>query len=71
MSEESRLSQPVSLSHAKKIRRANDNNSKIEISEVRLREIMSECAEKQEQRQRKMITEVVNKEVWFFSKDYA
>ncbi len=42
MSEKSRLSQPVSLSQAKKIRRDNQNNNKIEVSEARLRTIMSE-----------------------------
>ena len=42
MSEESRLSQTISLSQAKKIRRDNQNNNKIEVSEARLRTIMSE-----------------------------
>ena len=42
MSEESRLSQPIPLSHAKKNRRANDNNDNINFSEARLKEILNE-----------------------------
>lgn len=43
MSEENKFSQPIPLSQAKKIRRTSENNNdKIEISEARLRTIMSE-----------------------------
>ena len=63
MSEENNLNQPVSLSKAREIRRVNDRNGKIEVSEALLRKIISECAEKQEQRQRTIIAEVVNEEV--------
>ena len=45
MSEESRASQPVSLSQAKKIRRDNQNTNRIEVSEERLRTIMSEVVD--------------------------
>lgn len=42
MSEESRLSQPIPLSQAKKIRRANDISSdRFDISEKRLIELMT------------------------------
>ena len=42
MPEENSISQPIPLSQAKKIRRSTNNNDKIEVSEVRLRTIMSE-----------------------------
>lgn len=63
MSEENNLNQPISLSKAREIRRGNDSNEKLEISESLLRKVISECAEKSEQRQRTIIAEVVNEEV--------
>lgn len=48
MSEENNFSQPIPLSQAKKIRRTSENNNdKIEISEARLRTIMSEVVTEQ------------------------
>jgi hypothetical protein len=63
MSEKNSFSQPIPLSQAREIRRGNDSNEKLEISEALLRKVISECAEKSEQRQRTIIAEVVSEEV--------
>ena len=63
MSEINNFRQLIPLSQAREIRRGNDSNDKIEVSEALLRKVMSECIEKSEHRQRTIITEVVNEEV--------
>jgi|GEM_PF-1496684 len=66
MSEESHLSQPIPLSQAQKLRRLNDNNDKIELSSLsvaQFKEVISECVVKSEQRQKVMMSKLVNEEV--------
>ena len=64
--EESHSSQPIPLSQAQKLRRLNDNNDKIELSSLsvaQFKEVISECVVKSEQRQKVMMSKLVNEEV--------